>query len=298
MNFKTLLYELSHGEWLMSLGHLNQLRDSILTGVTSKHTMSQTQQEYKRPEAIDCISFYNEDGARVNARNVNEIPEGSVAVVQVVGGMMKYGSWYMIGADEVIAQLDFANNLRNVAAILMYVDGPGGAVAAIAPFIEFGKRKRKPVVAVCDNALSLHFWMVHAVADHVMADNIISARFGSTGVMSSWMDFKKYWESLGIEEHAVYADESTHKNEIWRIMDNDPVKGERMLIDMHLSPTAKMFQDFVKDKMPQMKQSVEGVMTGRTFGAQEALANGMIHSIGSLQKGMEMAQMLAEVNNN
>lgn len=296
MNLKTLLYELSHGEWLMSLGHLNQLRDSVLQGVTTKHGMLQSAQEYKRPEAIECISFYDENYGRVNARSTNDIPEGSIAVIHVVGGMMKYSNWWVMGADEIIAQLDFANSLRNVAAIVLYVDGPGGAVAAIPPFIEFANRKRKPVVSVCDNALSLHFWMVHAISDHVMADNTISARFGSNGVMSSWMDFKKYWEDLGITEHSVYAEQSIHKNEIWRLMDTDIDAGKKMLKEMYLTPTASKFQAGVLSAMPGIKKDVEGVMTGRTFSAEEALANGMIHSIGSMQKAMETAQMLAEVS--
>src|SRR5690606_14291372 len=138
--------------------------------------------------------------------------------------MMKYGSEWMLGADEVVRQLDFINNQQNIAASVLYTDGPGGAVGAINAFIDFATRKKKPVVALCDQSLSLHRWIPDAVADYQMADNNLTARFGSIGVLSSWMDFTKYYEDLKIILEEVYSDESEHKNEVWRTYKTDPEK--------------------------------------------------------------------------
>lgn len=285
MASNSLLYEITHGEWLMDLRYLFQLRESLRLGFS---------ENAKTEEKTSLISFFNEDHQRISPENVSEIPEGSIAVVNAVGPMLKYRSWYALGADEVIAQLDFANNLQNISAIILNVDGPGGAVSAIAPFVEFSKRKRKPVIAVCDTSLSLHYWIPNAVADHLMADNTISARFGSVGVVSRWMDFSKYQKEMGIEEHEVYAAESPHKNEIFRKIEEDEKAGKKMLQDMHLSPLAQKFQAAIKTSRPNLADA-EGILTGRTFTAEDALKNGMIDSIGTMKEAMQVAQMLAEV---
>lgn len=163
-------------------------------------------------------------------------------------------------------------------------------------FIDFAQRKRKPVVALCDTALSLHYWMPNVVANHMMASNTISSRFGSVGVVNSWTDLSGYWESLGIKEHEVYPEESKHKNEIWRKLKENEKDGKKMLIERHLKPIALKFQSAVKTARPNLVEA-EGVLSGRTFGSEEALEYKMIDSIGTMQDAMQKAQMLAEISN-
>jgi protease-4 len=129
-----------------------------------------------------------------------------------------------------------------------------------------------------------------------MADNNIVSRFGSIGVMSSWMDLTKYYEDLKIILEEVYPDESTHKNEIHRIYKEDPEKARKMLRDMHLAPMAQKFQAAVRAAHPNLIEE-EGVLSGRTFGADEAVRLGLINKIGNLKEAMVIAQGLAEASN-
>lgn len=288
MPVNTLLYEIAHGEWLMEERHLRQLHETVRMG------FSETNQGAV-PSVESRISFFNEDQVRFRPSNASEIPEGSIAVVDLVGPMMKYGNWFALGADEVIAQLDLANDLKNISAIVANVDGPGGSVAAIGPFLEFASRKKKPIVAFCDAALSLHYWVSCAIADHIMAANTVSARFGSIGVMTRWRDASEYWEKLGVKDHEEYPAESQHKNEVARKLKENEKEGKKMLVEMHLKPLAQKFQAAVKTARPFINEGTEGTMTGRTFGAEDALENRMIDSIGSLQQAMRVAQALGEL---
>src|SRR5690606_21666990 len=129
----------------------------------------------------------------------------------------------------------------------------GGSVAAIPPFLDFAKRKRKPIVGLCDASLSLHRWIPDAVCDYQIAENDICARFGSVGVVSSWMDATKYYEEMGVKIHEVYPKESEHKNEVWRMIQEDEEKGKQLLRDQHLSPMAIKFQDAVRKAHPNLK---------------------------------------------
>lgn len=224
--------------------------------------------------------------------NVN-IPENSVAVVKMIGAMVKYGDWCTYGALDYVSMLDFANNHPNIVGTVIVVDGPGGSISGIGPFVEFSKRKTKPIVALYDTSCSAHLWAMLAVSDYIMADNNISSAIGSIGVVLHWVDNRKYLEGLGYEFHEVYPDESEHKNKAIRLA----MEGKYELIKKEmLSPMAIQFQQYVTSKLPNLKKDVPGVLTGKTFGADEAIDIGFTNSIGSMQEAKDMVYMLAEIN--
>ncbi len=287
-NNSEVLHEILNDQWAMSFSHLARIRHFMENVVASGK-----EGQRKPVEPHKALSFFNDDFVRINPSSAAEIPEGTTAVVKAIGPMMKYGSWWFQGADEVVAQLDFANDLQNVSATVLKTDGPGGAVGAIPAFIDFAERKRKPIVASCDQSLSLHRWIPDAVADYQMADNDIVSRFGSIGVMSSWMDLSKYYEDLKIILEEVYPEESNHKNEIHRIYKEDPEKARKMLREMHLTPMAQKFQAAVKAAHPNLIEE-EGVLSGRTFTGADAVRINMIDKVGNLKQAMVVAQALAE----
>jgi protease-4 len=284
---RTVLNEILTGHWLIShsgllqLGHFFQNLDP--------HAQTRSDQKEER----QLLSFFNQDYVRINPRSADEIPEGSVAVVNMVGPMTKYSSWWMLGANEVIWQLDFLNNISNVAAIVGYVDGPGGSTAALPLFQDFALRKKKPIVTLADASLSLHKFIPDVIADYQMAENKLVSRFGSYGVVSSWQDATKYYENLGVKFFEEYPDESKHKNEIWRAFKDDEEKGRKMLKEMLLSPMAKDLQAIVKAAHPNIIEE-EGVLTGRTFGTDDAIRIGMINKQGNMMEAMQVAKALAE----
>ena len=65
---------------------------------------------------------------------------------------------------------------------------------------------------------------------------------------------------------------------------------------MQLNPMAKKFQEAIKAAHPNLIEE-EGVLTGRTFGAEDAVRLGMINKIGNLKEAMQIAQGLAEMSN-
>lgn len=73
----------------------------------------------------------------------------------------------------------------------------------------------------------------------------------------------------------------------------DPEKAREMLRKMHLSPMAQKFQAAVKEAHPNLIEE-EGVLTGRTFTAEDAVRVNMIDKIGNLKEAMTMVQALSE----
>jgi protease-4 len=289
MKINPLISELSRGLWAMSfegLAVFGPIAHKIITGEKVELPAAATE-----PKAL--VNYVSDSGTKVRIQENGNVPPGTIAVVDMIGAIIKYGDWCTYGADEIVAALKAADSNPNIIATILNIDGPGGSVSAIAPFVEFGLTKTKPVIGLYDQCCSAHLYAAVSCTDHLMASNNISATIGSIGVVLSWMDNRKYLESLGYTFHEVYPEESANKNESFRLaMEGkyDMIKAEM------LSPMAINFQNAVKAKRPNLDLKVPGIVTGKTFGAEQALEANLIDSIGSMQKAIKLAIMLAEIN--
>jgi len=288
MKTNSLINEILRGTWFLNINNLEAyapLVQNILAGKTA----------VPQGRDFDVVAYFDDEGEPVGESGARD-PEQKIAVVSMIGPIMKYGDYCTYGADEIVNALDKANRDPKVKGIIFYVDGPGGSTAAISPFISFAERKQKPVVVLADSAYSLHYWAAAVVADHIMADNNINSGFGSVGVYVSFADAKQHYEDKGIKIHEIYADQSPHKNETFRLAlegKYDKIKSEM------LNPMAIKFQNGVKTaRGHRLNASAEGVLTGKTFYADEALKLGLIGSIGNMTKAVQMVNALAEINSN
>jgi protease-4 len=219
-------------------------------------------------------------------------PKDSVAIIPLRGDMMKEGTMCSYGTEEIAAVIREAADARNIIGTRLDIDSGGGAVDAIAPMLEaiaFSQSKGKPVVARCDLCASAAYY-VACHCNRIVADNDISAEFGSIGVMMQFPDYAKYYEQKGIKIHTIYSDLSDYKNapfEAARKGDYKAIKQEM------LNPLAVQFQEAVKSRRQNLKADVEGILNGRMFYAKDALANGLIDQIGTAAEATELVRRLA-----
>ena len=208
MKGNTLLNTILKGEWLIDCHNVEAyypIVDKILAG--EKFNFS--------PEPKSILNFVDANGKALpkDSDGKTIVTEGAIAVVSMIGEVVKYGNYCIYGADEIVGALTAADKNPNVIATIFKIDGPGGAVSAIGPFQEFANSvKSKPVIGLCDSALSLHYWTAVEVCDHIMAENKVSARFGSVGVVLTFADNRKALEEKGYKIHEIYPEESAHKN--------------------------------------------------------------------------------------
>lgn len=286
MKVNPILQDIYKGEWLLdvhSLVSYAPLISKILAG--EEIIFDKT--------GASLLTVADKNGRRIRPDEDGglDIPAGSVAIVNMAGPVIKHGDFCTYGADEIAGALRFANETKNIKGIVFNIDGPGGAVAAIGPFLQFAKEKQKPVVGVVDSAYSLHYWTACAVCDVILADNEVTSGVGSVGVVMSFVDSKPVMEKQGYVFHEIYPKESQHKNEAFRLAREGKYD---MIKEEHLSPIAKKFQAAVRAGRPNLKEET-GVLTGKTFGAELALEYGMIDAIGSIKDAREQIDLLLEI---
>ena len=103
-------------------------------------------------------------------------------------------------------------------------------------------------------------YYVACYCNEIIASNNISSEFGSIGVMMSFMDYEKYYESNGVKQHTIYSDLSNYKNEPFELAR----KGEYEKIrSEELNPLARKFQEAVKHQRgDKLNQRSKGYLPG------------------------------------
>tara|TARA_R110002126_G_scaffold39767_3_gene117647 strand:- start:9596 stop:10459 length:864 start_codon:yes stop_codon:yes gene_type:complete len=287
MKGSRLLSEILKGEFLIDFHNINSyyaIIDKIIAG--DKFQVN------AEPKSILNIVNSNGQPLKTNSEGRKIVTPGSIAVVSMYGEVIKNGDYCIYGADEIVQALTIADQNPNVAATVFDIDGPGGAVSAIGLFQEFAKNvKTKPILGLCDSALSLHYWTAVEVCDHIMAANTVSARFGSVGVVLSFADNIKAMKKAGYTIHEIYPEESKDKNKAFKLARAGDYKAIK---EEFLSPLAKEFQARVRANRPNLKEE-DGVLTGKTFFAKEALRLGMIDSIGGMKQAINTANLMAQM---
>lgn len=283
MKVNQLLSEVIRGTWLLEPSYLIGFAPQVQKIIAGEDLNFQ-----ESTNALIKILDPSGQVVKADSEGRTQVPEGSYAVVSMMGAVIKYGDFCTYGADEIVGALQTADKNPKIKGTVFAIDGPGGAVSAIGPFLQFAKTKTKPIVGLADACMSLHYWAAVSVCDYLMADNDVSARFGSVGVVSSFQDAKPYWEEKGIKFHEIYPPESENKNEAFRLA----LEGKYdMIIEEHLSPIAQKFQAAVRAGRPNLKEE-KGVLNGKTYDADKAQGLGMIDGIGSLTDAMEMINKL------
>lgn len=232
----------------------------------------------------------------------DKAPAGSTAIIPLKGTMLKYGTMCTYGTEEIAGAMLQAGQHRNISGIVLDIDSGGGAVDAVAPMVQaidkIRTQSKKPVVASCDLAASAAYWAASACT-RIVANNKISAEFGSIGVMMSFHDIKPMYEKMGVKFHAIYAPESDWKNRPFQLA----LEGKYDEIEQEeLSPLAIAFQNAVKaNRQGKLNLEIPGLLNGRMFFADNAKdqalnakAVGFVDEVGSIDLAVQLARDLAK----
>jgi len=222
--------------------------------------------------------------------NDPNIAENSVAVIPVSGVITTWKS------------MDIENNFKmalanpNIIATLFITSTPGGMVVYTDILSNTIKNSSKPVVNyVIGMQASAGMWIMSGVTRTILSSPL--DYIGSIGVYTSYPDFTKLLDKLGINILDIYASKSTRKNEFSRaIQDVNKTTEEK---------TAGIISDldFTNDYFHQAISANLGidlsseVFTGAIYYAQQGIDLGLAHEINpSVEYALETAYNLGLTN--
>lgn len=220
--------------------------------------------------------------------------ENNVAVIPIKGVLTRSGSWWDAGTEEIASLIDQANNDDSIAAIVFDTNCYGGAVDGLAPIEAACSKKKKPIIAAVNSVSYSLGYFVNILADKIYAVNKMS-KVGSIGVMMEYYDNEGYYKELGIKKVSVYPPESNWKNRPQR----EAMEGNTdLIIKEDLSPWAQYFQESVRANRPNLNETVEGTLQGRTFFAnytpENAIMNGLVDGVMPMDEIIQYAYDLSQ----
>jgi protease-4 len=190
--------------------------------------------------------------------------------------------------------LDTAEADKNVKALVIEIDTPGGTVTASDEIYNrirlFKSKKPIPVVVSMASLATSGGYYAACGADHVFAQPTTFT--GNIGVLMPRYNFSKLMEKYGVEETTIVSTGATFKNAGSSFRPESPEEKQYMqgLAD---SAFAQFKTVVTNGRSSKLKAKLEDVANGKVFTAADALTLGLIDQVGYLEDAQAYAMTAA-----
>jgi protease-4 len=239
------------------------------------------------------------DYQRVSPESVGLGQGERIAVIfasgPIGGGQSNDGSAFSsqtTGSDTVVKALMDAREDKNIKAIVLRVDSPGGTSYAsdvIWHAVEKAKERKPVVVSMSDVAASGGYY-ISATASKIVAEP--STITGSIGVFAGKPVLKGFYDWLGINnQYTLRGKQAGMFRETEPFNPDERAKFEGMLKSFY-------YEDFlpkVAKGRGKDVQYVDSIAQGRVWTGTQAKERGLVDEFGGIDKAVEIAKGLAGI---
>jgi protease-4 len=211
-----------------------------------------------------------------------EIREGKGADDLLMGGAA--------GSETVMKAIRDAAKDDQVAAIVLRIDSPGGSALASDLIWREAERAKKPVVASLSDIAASGGYYIAAAADRIVAAP--GTLTGSIGVVGGKVAVGEALGKVGVHTDVV----SKGKNAGWLSMQEPFTAGEREAFMATMKEVYRLFTSKVAAGRKLDQATVEKLAEGRVFTGRQAMANGLVDRLGTLDDAIDEAKKLAGID--
>ncbi|MGG8496457.1 signal peptide peptidase SppA [Tenacibaculum sp. TC6] len=223
---------------------------------------------------------------------IKSTAKDKIAVIYAQGQIL-YGE----GNEDIIGQglinkaIRKARKDNDVKAIVLRVNSPGGSALAselIWRELELAK-KEKPLVVSMGNLAASGGYYIACNADKIVAEPTTIT--GSIGVFGMLPNVNTLADKIGINAEQVSTNSSANYS-IFEPMD-------KKFYEVTKEGVEQIYTTFVSRVATgrNMKyEAVDAIAQGRVWTGKEALTNGLVDALGSLDDAVKLAAVLAEVD--
>jgi protease-4 len=193
-------------------------------------------------------------------------------------------------SDEVIAQLEYAQNNKQIKAVILEIDSPGGTVVGSREISNAIEDFDKPIVTwMRESAASGAYWIAVST-DHIVADPATST--GSIGVTGSYLQFSGLLDDYNVTYERLVSGEYKDTGSPFKKLSQQ----ERDLIQRKINLINNMFIEHIATSRGLSNPYIRGLATGETFLGIEALDKKLIDSLGGKKEAVIIAVELANLD--
>jgi ClpP class serine protease len=277
------LHNIISGIWAIDQMYARQYYPMIASWIKGERMEAHSDQGQKKDAFVRVavkgttayeVSDYGE------AVSPDDAPEGSVAIISIMGAITKHdqfcGPQGMLTKSSLLRRC-YANN--NIIGVILHLETGGGEGHASRLMAEAIRERNKPVIAFADDFCASAGMMIAAACDRIIASNELT-RLGSIGTYMTIADDTKYWEDLGVRWIEVYADASKDKNQDYYKALKGDLSGIKVLVNTF---NDHFLAGVRSDRGEVAAKNEKEWSTGKMFFAQEAISIGLADEIGTLE---------------
>ena len=201
------------------------------------------------------------------------------------------GSATVMGQTTMNRALVAAREDNTVKAVVLRINSPGGS--ALTSDLIWREVKKtaaiKPVVVSISDIAASGGYYIATPATYIYADR--TAITGSIGVFGTLPNASTLAKEWGINSYSL----GTHERSVTYSPLQPLSNSFRAELQDGIERTYDLFVERVAEGRSMTAEEVDAIAQGRVWGAQDALEIGLIDEIGGLEKAIEKASELAEI---
>ena len=219
-----------------------------------------------------------------------------IAIVSVSGTISE-------GDDFVKKQIDRVKEDKDVVAVVVRINSPGGTVTYSDYLYHHLKKLHEEdrelplVVSMGSMCASGGYYMAMAVGDQQDAIFAEPTTWtGSIGVVIPHYDFSGLLASYNVKDDSIASHQNKLMGSPTRELTTEERAKERELLQQLVNISFDRFKDIVRAGRPKLaedEEALEKVVTGEIFTASQALESGLVDKIGFIEDAIGRAAELA-----
>ncbi|HUI44781.1 MAG TPA: signal peptide peptidase SppA [Nitrospirota bacterium] len=208
----------------------------------------------------------------------------TVALIYAVGGIERGKSGYnavtgeiILGSDTISSALRQATDDKDVKAILLRIDSPGGSyVASDTIWRETVKARKagKPLIVSMGSTAASGGYFIALAADKIIAQPATIT--GSIGVFGGKMVTTGFWKKLGVTWDEVHTSQNADE---WTMI-KDFTPAQKIRFEEWLDRVYDDFTSKVAQGRKLTKEAVEKIAKGRIWTGEDAKKIGLVDELG------------------
>jgi protease-4 len=196
-------------------------------------------------------------------------------------------------SDDVVDALDSAARTKEVKAIVLRIDSPGGtypASDAMADAVARARSAGKPVVVSMGDVAASGGYLAAVRADVIVAEPATIT--GSIGVFGIWPVASELLDTLGVKFERL----STGGNAGMYSTYQAPTEAQKAVINKALDLIYADFTRQVGEARKLDPAKVDAAARGRVFSGVDAKQAGLVDELGGLQLALQIAKAKAGID--
>lgn len=232
---------------------------------------------------------------RTQVKQQQKARQGVLAIVHVYGPIrtaQNRSAWGATDADDVVDHLHRISENKDVKAVLLRINSPGGTVGAVQEIyreIERCKQSGQKVIASLGDVAASGGYYLAASADRIVTDP--GTITGSIGVIMQFGNLENLFKKVGVQLQIVKT--GIHKDM------GSPSRSltveERKLLQASIDDAYKQFLEAVQKGRHFTPEKAASLADGRIFTGRQAVALGLADELGNQQDAAQVAIKLAKL---